>query len=418
MRVHVIGAGLAGLSAALAASSSGARVTLYEASPQAGGRCRSFRDETLGVVIDNGGHVVLGANAATLAFLDAVGGRAAMREIAPAAIPFMDLASGETWVLRPNRGPLPWWLFVPSRRVAGSRLADSLGVFRLLCAASARTVGEALGGENRLTARLWEPLCVAIMNTSPARAAAQPFARVLRATLFSGEAACRALIAARGLSAAFADPTLRRLERLGVEFRSNWRLTGISVEQDRVTQLIFVDRDVAIGPNEAVVLAVPANVASALLPGLAVPNDFEAIVNAHYRLNEPASLPGGLPLLGLVGGLAQWLIARENILSVTVSAAGGLVDEPPESLTRRLWSDVARALRRPDQPVPPARLIKERRATIAQTPAAERLRPQPATKWRNLALAGDWVATGWPATIEGAILSGGRAWTVLRRAEH
>jgi squalene-associated FAD-dependent desaturase len=416
MQVHVIGAGLAGLSAALAASSGGARVMLYEASPQAGGRCRSFHDETLGVVIDNGGHVVLGANAATLAFLDAVGGRTAMRETAPAAVPFMDLASGETWVLRPNRGPLPWWLFVPSRRVAGSRLADSLGAFRLLCAPSERTVREALGGEDRLTARLWEPLCTAIMNTPPTRAAARPFARVLRATLFSGEAACRTLIAARGLSAAFADPALRRLERLGVEFQSNRRLTGISVEQDRVTRLIFVDRDVAIGPNDAAVLAVPANVAGALLPGLAVPDDFEAIVNAHYRLEEPVSLPGGLPLLGLVGGLAQWLIARENILSATVSAAGGLVDEPPESLTQRLWSDIARALRRPDRPVPPARLIKERRATIAQTPAAERLRPRPATKWRNLALAGDWVATGWPATIEGAILSGSRAWAALQRA--
>ena len=416
MRLHVIGAGLAGLSAALSASRAGAQVTLYEASPQAGGRCRSFRDETLGTVIDNGGHVVLGANAATLAFLDAVGGRAAMREVAPAAIPFMDLANGETWVLRPNRGPIPWWALAPSRRVPRTRPRDYLGALRLLCASSDRTVGDTLGRDDRLVARLWEPLCTAIMNTPTARAAARPFSRVVRATLLSGEAACRALVAAHGLSAAFADPALRRLDDLNSAFRPGWRLTRISPDHDRVSKLMFVDREVALGPDDAVIVAVPAAVAAELLPDLTVPNDFEAIVNAHFRLSSPARLPGDLPLLGLIGGTAQWLITRDDIVSVTVSAAGGLADEPVESLTRRLWSDVARALGRPDQPVPPARLIKERRATISQTPTAERLRPQPATKWRNLALAGDWVATGWPATIEGAILSGARAWAALRQA--
>lgn len=416
MRLHVIGAGLAGLSAALAASSAGAQVTLYEASPQAGGRCRSFRDETLGTIIDNGGHVVLGANATTLAFLDAVDGRAAMREVTPAALPFMDLASGETWILRPNRGPIPWWPFVSARRVPRTRVSDYRGAVRLLRASADRTVGEALGRDDRLGARLWEPLCTAIMNTPTTRAAARPFARVLRATLFSGEAACRALVAANGLSAAFADPALRRLGELGGEFRPGWRLTRIAAEHDRVSKLTFLDGEVELGQNDAAIVAVPAVAAADLLPDLIVPREFEAIVNAHFRLDSPVRLPGDLPLLGLIGGTAQWLIARDDIVSVTVSAAAGIVDEPAESLTARLWSDVARALGRPDQPVPPARLIKERRATMAQTPAAERLRPQPATKWRNLALAGDWVATGWPATIEGAILSGARAWTALRRA--
>ncbi len=414
-RLHVIGAGLAGLSAGLAAASAGARVTLYEASPQAGGRCRSFPDETLGTVIDNGGHVVLGANAATLAFLDAVGGRGAMREVAPAALPFFDLASGDSWVLRPNRGPLPWWIFAASRRVPGTRLGDYFGALRLLRASADRTVGEALGADDRLIDRLWEPLCTAVMNTPTARAAARPFARVLRATLFTGESACRALVAEHGLSAAFADPAVRRLGELDAEFRPGWRLTQITDHDDRVSKLTFLDREVAVGDGDAVIIAVPASIAADLLPGLAVPAEFEAIVNAHFRLDSAARLPGELPLLGLVGGTAQWLIARDDVVSVTVSAAGALVDEPVESLTTRLWSDVARALRQPAQPVPPARLIKERRATIAQTPAAERLRPPSSTKWRNLALAGDWVATGWPATIEGAILSGMRAWTALRR---
>ena len=115
-RVHVIGAGLAGLAAALTLARAGRTVSVHEAAPQAGGRCRSYFDDKLGCVIDNGGHVVMGANRAAFAYLDAIGGRAAMVEVAPAAYPFLDLATGETWVVRPNAGPLPWWVLAPSRR--------------------------------------------------------------------------------------------------------------------------------------------------------------------------------------------------------------------------------------------------------------------------------------------------------------
>ena len=136
------------------------------------------------------------------------------------------------------------------------------------------------------------------------------------------------------------------------------------------------------------------------------PSGASPIVNAHYRLSTPATLPAGLPLLGLIGGTAQWLIARDDLISVTVSAAAALVDRDAEDLLAALWTDVARALDRPDMAMPPGRLIKERRATFAQSPANEGRRPGPRTSWRNLFLAGDWTATGLPATIEGAIRSG------------
>jgi hydroxysqualene dehydroxylase len=131
-----------------------------------------------------------------------------------------------------------------------------------------------------------------------------------------------------------------------------------------------------------------------------------AIINAHFRLDNPARLPGGEPLLGLINGTAQWLIARDDVVSVTVSAADALVDTPAEILLATLWADVARALSVPEMPAPPGRLIKERRATFAQTPENQRRRPGPVTAYRNLFLAGDWTDTGLPASIEGAIRSG------------
>jgi hypothetical protein len=155
-------------------------------------------------------------------------------------------------------------------------------------------------------------------------------------------------------------------------------------------------------------------VAAALLPGLVVPDDFRPIVNIHYKFAAPAVLPGGMPLLGLVGGTAQWLFVRGNILSVTISAGEREVDQPAEALAETVWRDIAKALALGAAPPPPCRVVKEKRATFAQTPAQVAKRPKAAAGPRHLVLAGDWTDTGLPATIEGAIRSGETALQVLR----
>ncbi|MBM3536794.1 MAG: hypothetical protein FJX55_03050 [Alphaproteobacteria bacterium] len=404
MRIHVIGAGLAGLAASWRLAEDGYAVTLYDAAPQAGGRCRSFLDLTLDRVVDNGGHVLLGANSAALGLLRATSGLAAMSEIAPAAFPFHDLSTGETWTLRPNPGPLPWWILSAGRRVPDSRPGDYLTALSLLSAGADATVADCFP-RSPLTERLWEPFAVAVMNASITEAAAHPLGRVLLGAFGRGERGCRAWIAKSGLSSAFVDPTLKRLTERGAEFRSGWRLTRLEIAGGRVTRLLFDEEHVALTENDRVVLAVPPSSAADLLPGLTVPEGSSAIVNAHYRLDRPAVLPGGRTLLGLIGGNAQWLIARDDIVSVTVSGADALVDRPANDLLDLLWSDVGRALGF-DTPRPPARLIKERRATFAQTPANQRRRPSSRTRYPNLLLAGDWTDTGLPATIEGAVRSG------------
>ncbi len=405
-RVHVIGAGLAGLSAALHLAERGRAVTLYEAAPQAGGRCRSFLDDQLDRVIDNGGHVVMGANRAAMDFLHTTGGIRAMTGIVPASFPFIDLDSGESWAIRPNAGPLPWWVLSPDRRVPRTRARDYLSALRLLCASADAVVANCIDVQSRLAVALWVPLCVAVMNALPETAAARPLGRMLRETFGRGEAACRPWVAANGLSAAFVDPALARLSSLGVSYRAGWRLIGIERAIGQATALRFDAGHVDLAADDLVVLAVPHYAAADLLPGLAVPDGATAIVNAHFRLDRPAVLPGGRPLLGLVNGTAQWLIVHGDIVSVTVSAADALVDRPAAELLPLLWRDVARTLGTADLPMPPARLIKERRATFIASPQNERRRPGPVTAWRNVFLAGDWTDTGIPATIESAIRSG------------
>jgi squalene-associated FAD-dependent desaturase len=405
-RVHVIGAGLAGLSASVRLVQAGREVHLYEAAPRAGGRCRSYFEPKLDCTIDNGGHVILGANAATLAYVETIGSSGELLEIAPARFPFIDLTTGDGWTLRPNAGPLPWWLLAPSRRVPGTTIGDYVGLARLLAAGADATVADRVPTGSGLYRTLIEPLAIAIMNAPPGEAAALPLATVLRATLMRGERSSRPMIARRGLSFALIDPALDWLKRHGASYRSNARLDHLCFAEDRVAGLRVAGADIAVAPDDVVVLAVPPRAAGTLIAGLCAPSEHAAIVNAHFRL--PQAVAADAPLLGLIGGSAHWLILRDDVVSVTVSAADAIIDDAPEQLLERLWADTAKALKLTGLQ-PPGRLIKEKRATFRQTPAAEACRPGAPTPYRNLFLAGDWTATGLPATIEGAIRSGLRA---------
>jgi predicted NAD/FAD-dependent oxidoreductase len=221
-----------------------------------------------------------------------------------------------------------------------------------------------------------------------------------------GAAGCRPLVARISLAASLVDPALRFLERQGVALAFGQRLRAIGLEHDRAGWLDFGQRRIELAPGDQVVLALPPGQTATLLPGIQVPHASHAIVNGHFRLARPVSLPGGSLLLGLVGGTAEWLFVRDELVSLTVSAADALADEPSEAVAARLWADTAAALELPPQPPPPVRIVKERRATFAQTPEQAAQRPSAATRWSNLLLAGDWTATGLPATIEGAIRSG------------
>jgi len=152
-----------------------------------------------------------------------------------------------------------------------------------------------------------------------------------------------------------------------------------------------------------VILAVPAAIASRLVPALTVPDAHSPIVNAHFRCKSP---PGAPLLVGVIGGAAEWIFRKREALSVTVSPADRIFHRTAPDLCDLFWRGVAPAYRLPKLPVPPVRIVKERRATFLASPEQLKRRPGTKTGWKNLLLAGDYVDTGLPATIEGAIRSG------------
>jgi squalene-associated FAD-dependent desaturase len=413
--VHVVGAGLSGLAAAIRLAEAGTPVRLYEAAGQAGGRCRSYYDATLKTTIDNGNHLVLSGNRATLDYLRRVGADHRLTGPPVPEFAFADLATGGRWSVKPSPGRVPWWIFDARRRVPDTRTLEYLAVVRLLRAKPGDPIAAVMDCTGRLYERLWRPVLLAALNTEPSEASATLAAAVMRETLLAGGHACRPLVASDGLGATFVDPALGYLGDRGARIQFGRRLRAITFEAGRADALDFGEGPegvVRLGKSEAVVLALPPWVATTLLPGIQAPTEFRGILNAHFLIEPPASLA---PITGIINGVAEWIFAFHDRLSVTVSGADRLIDMPREKLAHDIWQDVAAAAGLAGD-LPPWQIIKERRATFAALPREDAKRPPAATAWSNVLLAGDWTATGLPATIEGAIRSGDRAAALARAA--
>jgi squalene-associated FAD-dependent desaturase len=404
-KVHIIGAGVAGLAAAVELASRSADVVVHEAAGGAGGRCRSWHDPLLEAEIDNGNHLMLSGNWATLGYLDRIGARDRLIGPERAVFPFFDLQSGERWTVDINRGPVPWWILDKDRRVRGTSLGEYIDGLRLLNAGE-RTVTQIFRSQGPFFHRFWEPFTIAVLNTPPDRAAARLLLPVIRETLAQGSAKSTPLIARRSLADTLVAPALAMLRERGADMRFGAKIRGLEREGKRVTALVTARGREPVSVSDSVIAAVPAWAIGELLPEITAPSEFAPIVNLHFRIDDTPLPLMPLPLLGLLGGTAQWLFVRDNLASVTISAAMSLVEEQNTTIAERVWRDIATALDRNGSPMPKVRVVKEHRATFLASPEQNARRPKAVTPYGNLVLAGEWIDTGLPTTIEGAIRSG------------
>jgi len=397
--VYIVGAGLSGLSAAVALSAQGIRVEVLEATNAAGGRCRSYYDPAVDQIIDNGNHLILSGNHSVHDYLRRIGSAECFAGPAHTEFAFAELSTGKRWTIRVNDGRLPWWTLDEKRRVPDTHASDYLALAGLM-----RSGGGKIP-EGPLWQRLARPLLLAALNTEPETASRALIAATLRETIAKGGKAWRPRVAFPTLGAAFIDPAVAFVEQHGGTFRFGQRLRNFVFSGPSVLGLHLTDAMLPISAEDRVILALPPWAASALLPGLTVPDEFRAILSAHFRIVPQPETP---PITGIIGGTVEWIFAFPDRISVTISNADRLMDGDRDELAAQCWKDVATVFRLPDA-LPPWQIVKERRATFAATPEQEAKRPSAKTRWENLYLAGDWTDTGLPACIEGAVRSGRRA---------
>ncbi len=404
--VHIIGGGLAGLSAAVDLAARGIAIAVYEATDQAGGRCRSYDDAQSGMRIDNGTHILLSGNTAALGFLDRIGATKLVSGAARARFPFSDLGpSRRRWTLDLGAGRLPLWMFDGRRRAPDTRARDYLTLARLMWPAPDQALRGIVACKGPAYEQVIRPLLLAALNTEPSDASSDLVRAVVKGSIAQGGGSCRPYLAPRGLSAAFVEPAIAYLENKGGLLHFGHQLRRCIVTADSVTGLDFGAGVVPVHPQDAVVLAIPPWAARSIIPQIKAPDEFRAIVNAHFRITPPRGLE---PMIGILNGTAEWIFFFEDRICATISGADRFMKHTKDELASMIWQDVQRVAGVPAE-LPPWQVVRERRATFAATPAQNAKRPGMRTAWRNLALAGDWTDTGLPATIESAVRSGSRA---------
>ncbi len=411
MKVGIIGAGYAGLACAVELAEAGIAVDVFEASRTLGGRARAV--EIDGQTLDNGAHILIGAYSETLRLMEKVGAGETVLQRHPLRLDFPGRIS-----IKAPRLPAPLhlaWALLSAEGLSWQEKVAAIRFMRALKKARFRlprdiTARQLIANQPPILRHfLWEPLCLAALNTPVDIASAQVFLNVLRDTLAADRAASDLLLPATDFSAMFPEPAAHHIEvRGGRVFRST-RITGIQ-------KLVAGWTADGLGPYDHLVLATAPYHLPALLapiPELAgVLRQVEGfawqpIVTVYLHYPPATRLP--FPMTGVEGGHAQWLFDRCALcgqagwIVAVISGSGPHQQLSQDALADAVHGQVARLLPGLLAPLQ-TRVIEEKRATFACTPYLDR--PTTATSCANLWLAGDYVASDYPATIEGAIRSG------------
>jgi squalene-associated FAD-dependent desaturase len=431
----VLGAGFAGLSAAVSLAEQGARVLVLEARPRLGGRATAFVDPETGETVDNGQHVLIGCYHETFRFLRTIGTETLVQIDDDLEVEFVE-RGGVRSRLRAARLPPPWHLVAGLARWSALSLGDRVAALRLgpvmrraqgdlgqgrafTAARDDETVRGWLrrhGQTARLIELLWEPLAVAALNQPIDVAAAPPFVRVL-AQMFGGTRRDAAIALPRvPLDALYAGPAAAWLAARGSHVQAN-APARVVCEAGRVSHVAWRGES-AEAP--AVICAVPWHaLARALDPAPAAMAEIVArasalesspIVTVNLWLDRPVT---DVPFVGLPARTMQWVFDKRRAFGTEASHLS-LVSSGAEAIVARTNADlVALAMTEVREALPVAAaarllratVVREKRATFSLAPG-QPARPGTATPIAGLWLAGDWIDTGLPATIESAVVSG------------
>ncbi len=431
----VIGGGFAGLSAACALADRGARVMVLEARPALGGRATAFTDPQSGERVDNGQHILMGCYRETFRFLRRIGAESHVRLQSDLAADMITRDGRQTRLVCPPlpaplnliAGVVDWealrwrdrWSILKLRQPLANARATLQGRVGRLAASPDETVKQWLernGQTPRLVELLWEPLAVAALNQPIDRAAALPFTRVLAEMLGPDPHDSSVALPLKPLDELYVEPARAFLEARGGSVRTN-AAARVAFDKEAVSHVIVRDETLRAG---AVVCAAPWHAwAEIFAPG---PSALQPVLDAAARTPASPIVTVNLwfdrvvldsAFVGLPGRVNQWVFdkrvafgERASHLSTVSSGAADVVARSNEQLIDLAMAEITDAIPAiGDATLRHATVVREKRATFSLAPGLP-ARPGTKTPVKGLLLAGDWIDTGLPATIESAVVSG------------
>ena len=433
--VLVIGGGLAGISAAAQLAEAGYKVTLLEARATLGGRVFSFQDPQSGRALDNGQHVIVGACRNLVSFLERIDARHLWKLQPQLEVAVYD-RGGRLGRLYGAPGPSPWHLLPAFLTYPHLNLKDkATTVLGLMAAMFTRRQQphledmtfyrwlRAKSQSERTISNLWNVLIEGTLNDNVRDVSAAMGLMIVQDGLLGGHSAANVGYPTVPLSDALARPAQRYLESLGVRVVTGCPVRSVNICGEQTIRHVTVS-DGNTMQADAYVSAVPFWVLPSLLPqslaGSPTSTKLSAleaspIVNVHLRYDAPV-MTGDFCYF--VNSPLQWVFNSSRILgeadanvqqslSVSISAAWEFIDTEREALVNLITDEMRRAFPKArDAALLEAVVVKQRNATFRCIPGANRLRPGPHTESPNLFLAGEWTDTGWPSTMESAVISG------------
>jgi len=445
--VIVIGGGFAGLRAAVTLADSNVKVTLLEARLGLGGRARSFLDPVSHEVVDNGQHLFLAGYQETLRFLERLGTQHHLIFQDHLKVSFVE-PGGKVHRLHCPKAPGPWHLLLGLMRLSSLSLKDKLGFWRVVQAVNTATPhphplpsgerekGEGnlldqetvegwltrLGQSERSRRNFWYPLAIATLNEDPSKASALGWVKVLKTLMQEPWPSSRLGMCSIGLSDLYSTAAQGIIEAKGGAIFLNRPVAQLLIEDSRVSGVRCADGSILT--PEAVVSALPPEALLKVLPSSLLEKDpvlkdlsrftTSPIVSINLWLDRPVTQD---LFVGMIGTQIQWLFnkaailesagLKANYVSLIVSAAHTLIDQPNEKLLKIALEELQSCFPQAQKAkLIRSQVIRERQATVSLRGGMDRYRPGPTTCLSNLFLAGDWTATGLPATIESAVVSG------------
>lgn len=431
----VVGAGVAGLACATKLAQAGVKVQLIEATSHGGGRARSFFDPDLGATIDNGQHLFMGCYVETMRMLRRIGSKDKIRMQEDLEVHLARPEGQGSLRLRCPTLPAPLHVASGLLRMRGLSLHDRLSVLRLGLALnhelqrpddqeSCDTWLRRMGQSEGLRRTFWDPLIWGTLNEDPLACSAAMLLAVLKRGFASTQRASCFGVSTVGLNELYVDPGLRYLRERGCDVRMGMPVRSLEAGQEQEGPTLLLgsgERIVA----QRVVLAVPPDALGRLLkrnwgtlPALqsALKLEHAPIVNLWAQLDRPLGLP--YDFVGLLESPLHWIFERgkfeagpevQNLISVTISGARAQIQDSVETLEAMLQSELGRFFGANAPKIVAFRAFKSRRATLRHAVGSYRQRPSCDPGIPGVLLAGDWLRTGLPATIESAAQSGHEA---------